>query len=667
MSSGSTETRPGIHPQFATQHFSPEEQAILRKLSHEWLITSGAPVQLASSRYLSFLMKPTRVFSEMFNVDREIIAVFSPYPRFEPRTLDAFDSVQRRLSDLRVESVCRVLISKDPEVESKIESLLKTDPEQPIVIPFTYEELSGQYDDFFLRNRFRKHFYTRDLFAFLSPLRKDLYFFGRSELIQEIVNKHRSGEHTGLFGLRKSGKTSIVYAIERHMTSHGEAFLSIDCESPSVHKLRWYELLEKLVRDYKQVRGSKTRLPPGERYTEKLAADSFAEDVLRIHRSKKARSVLLLFDEIERISPCTGSSAHWRDGEDFVYFWQTLRGFYQRNPDVLTYMLVGTNPSCVELPVISGHENPLFSSIPSQYVPPFTVEQVRQMVRRLGRYVGLQFDELIYAKLCDDFGGHPFLIRQICSLIHRSAAGDRPLRVDKALYQGVKKEFTRSAVDYLEMIVQVLQDWYPDEYDMLRFLAQGDDSTFAQFARDHERYTRHLIGYGLIEQGATGYCFKVEAVRTFLETSHRYERLNLTDEEKRAEISLRRNRIERGLRGLVRNTLRTAYGKKKASERVLAAVPESRRSRLRDHDIDALLDPESSGLFFLELIQLIERDWDVFQNILEMDKDEARVLLNAVNRDGRPDAHAKAVDADTFAQLRLHFKKLEGILEEWGL
>ena len=143
-----------------------------------------------------------------------------------------FDAAQRELSDLRVESVCRVLISDDPDAERKVTDLLKTDPEQPVVIPFTFDELSTSYDDFFLRNRFRRHFYTRDLFAFLSPLRKDLYFFGRSQLLQEIINKHRSGEHTGLFGLRKSGKTSIIYAIERHLRIHGGEFLSIGLRKP---------------------------------------------------------------------------------------------------------------------------------------------------------------------------------------------------------------------------------------------------------------------------------------------------------------------------------------------------------------------------------------------------------------------------------------------------
>jgi len=129
-------------------------------------------------------------------------------------------------------------------------------------------------------------------------------------------------------------------------------------------------------------------MKPGSRYTEKAAADSFAADILGVYRSKKKAPLLMLFDEIERVSPSTGSSPHWRDGSDFIFFWQTLRGFYQRNQEVFTYMLVGTNPSCVEQSMIAGHENPLFGSIPSSYVPSFTVEQTREMVRKLGRYMG---------------------------------------------------------------------------------------------------------------------------------------------------------------------------------------------------------------------------------------------------------------------------------------
>ena len=662
-----TKTEPGVHPQFMLERFSDRERQLIGRLATQWYLTSsGARLHLAASKYDYFLMKPTPMFSEMFNIERELIVVLSPYPRFEPRSLDAFDAAQKQLSDLRAESVCRVLISDDPEVERKVSDLLKTDPEQPIVIPFTYDELCLPYSDFFVRNRFRAHFYTRDLFAFRSPLRKDLYFFGRSELLHGVINKHRAGEHTGLFGLRKSGKTSIIYAIERHLRAHGGAFLSIDCESPSIHGLRWYQLLEKLVKDYLAVRESKYRLKPGDRYTEQSAADSFTEDILGIYKSKKRASVLILFDEIERISPGTGSSQHWRDGSDFVLFWQTLRGFYQRHQEVLTYMLVGTNPSCVEQSMIAGHENPLFGSIPSEFVPAFTIDQTREMVRKLGRYMGLRFDEGLYAKLVEDFGGHPFIIRQFCSKVHEECQGDRPTQVDRALYNKVMKSFRRSAIDYLAMIVSVLRDWYPDEYDMLRVLAQGDEATFSGFAEDRALYTAHLIGYGLIAQSRHGFSFNIEALRDYLNNLHKYERLNLTDDEKVAEISARRNRIEKSLRVAVRNALWAVYGRKKAGEAVVAAIPEQRRKAVATSDIDVLLAKDSSPLFLLEVIEVIKREWAAFQNIFEMDKSRMEFILGEINDCGRPDAHAKYVDQDEFIQLRLHFKKLERTLENWA-
>ena len=662
-----TRTYPGIHKSFQMTRFGDREQGLIKRLAHQWYLTSsGAHVRLASSRYDYFLMKPTPMFAEMFNIERELIVVLSPYKTFEPRTLDVFDAAQRELSHLRVESVCRVLISDDPDAERKVNDLLKTDPEQPVVIPFTFDELSTSYDDFFLRNRFRRHFYTRDLFAFLSPLRRDLYFFGRSQLLQEIINKHRSGEHTGLFGLRKSGKTSIIYAIERHLRTHGGEFLSIDCESPSVHGLRWFELLEKLVRNYRSVRNSRFRIASGPRYTERTAADSFTEDMLGIYHSKKHAPLMILFDEIERLSPGTGSSPHWRDGLDFVLFWQTLRGFYQRNQEVFTYMLVGTNPSCVEQSIIAGHENPLFGSIPSDYVPSFDVKQTREMVRKLGRYMGLHFDEVLYAKLVEDFGGHPFLIRQFCSEIHKACRGDRPVRVDRALYGTVMATFRRTAIDYLSMIVSVLRDWYPDEYEMLRILAQDDQDTFAALALDHATYTKHLIGYGLMTQSNHGYTFDIEALREYLNNLHKYERLNLSDSEKVAEVSARRNRIERLLRRAVANALRATYGRKKAGECVRAALSKERRESVGTSDIDVLLARDASPLFFLELIAVVKREWSVFQNVFELEKGKVGLILDEINESGRPDAHAKYVSEDEFAQLRLHLKKVETLLDSWN-
>ena len=171
----------------------------------------------------------------MFNLEREIIVIFSPFGRFEPRTLDAIDYVSQKHQALRLEKICSIVISKDDNIEDKLQELLKNEKESQIVIPFSYTELINTNDPFFIRNRFKKYFYSRDLFAFESPLKKDLYFFGRNGIINEIVNRHKSNENSGLFGLRKTGKTSLIFGVQRTLSKVDEKSVFIDCQNPSFH------------------------------------------------------------------------------------------------------------------------------------------------------------------------------------------------------------------------------------------------------------------------------------------------------------------------------------------------------------------------------------------------------------------------------------------------
>jgi hypothetical protein len=279
-------TSPGMHPDFSCYHFSPEEVKIIHKLQAEWYLTSStSPVKVGrSSVYRAFLMKATDVYAEMFNLEREIITIFSSYPNFDSRSLDAFEEAMKRWQPLRLDNVCRFLISHDPKILSRIDELLKKEPELPLIVPFSYDELLSNTDKFFIRNRMRKYFYTRDLFAFENPLQKDLYFFGRNQIVQELLNRHRSGENSALFGLRRSGKTSIVLGIERASKLSGDIVVRVDCQSPAVHKRRWHELLRYIVGEIRtNYNVSARKLLPPEKYTELNAADAFATDDLPLN------------------------------------------------------------------------------------------------------------------------------------------------------------------------------------------------------------------------------------------------------------------------------------------------------------------------------------------------------------------------------------------------
>ena len=137
---------PGLNKDVYTLKLNEDERQIVRRLAQEWRITRG--VQEArlgtTSAYRYLLMKPTDVYSEMFNLDREIIVVLSPYTNFEPRTLDVIGYVAQQFSELRLEEICSVVISRDQTIGDKLRELLKGNQESQVVVPFSIESSSNQ-------------------------------------------------------------------------------------------------------------------------------------------------------------------------------------------------------------------------------------------------------------------------------------------------------------------------------------------------------------------------------------------------------------------------------------------------------------------------------------------------------------------------------------------
>ena len=85
-------------------------------------------------------------------------------------------------------------------------------PHAPIVIPAlrlisNSSEISSVIEDGLIN-----FFSGRDLFEYSSPLRTENYFFGREDIINELMQAKYTYQNCGIFGLRKIGKTSILYS-----------------------------------------------------------------------------------------------------------------------------------------------------------------------------------------------------------------------------------------------------------------------------------------------------------------------------------------------------------------------------------------------------------------------------------------------------------------------
>ncbi len=656
---------PGIHKLVNLRGFSDDELKIVNKIGKEWYVTNGGEeINIGGSLYRYILVKPTYNYQEMFNLEREIVVIFNRYKNFEPRTLEVFDHIMKKHSVLRLDKICSIIVSKDHSTRMKISDYLKDNLESQALVPFTYSELLSSYDEFFMRTRFKQCFYSRDLFDFQAPLRKDIYFFGRSDIIHSLVNRQKSHENSGLFGLRRTGKTSIIFGIERALAQTDGKALRIDCQDPSFHMRHWNKALYYISNLFNEQYSLNIRLEEEEKYTEEDASISFEKDLLKIHETLEKKNIVLIFDEIENITFKISPSEHWAHGLDFVFFWQTLRFIFQKR-GIFSYIIVGTNPMCVEIASIKGKDNPIFNQIPFEYISNFDVPQTREMVRKLGRLMGLKFDEIIYGKLTEDFGGHPFLIRQVCSVINSLCKLDRPVTVDKALYEKAKDAFKQRNSPYVEMVLNVLTEFYQDEYAMLEYLAAGDLATFQDFANLSHYYTNHLLGYGIIEKPGDTYNFKMESVKEFLLDKNKYKKTGLTKEEMIKEVSERRNILEPKLRLIVRNQLRAFQGKAQAKESVLNVFGGNRKFELNKFSYEDLFNPNKSEIYFDDLRKIIIKYWDYFKNIFSKDKNKFDMKMQFIN-EYRIDAHAKAISKEEMDYFRLCIGELESQVEEFS-
>ncbi|WP_428658160.1 hypothetical protein [Runella sp.] len=660
-------TYPGINPSVKLAHFSAEEQTIIKKISNDWYITNGGGQFNigATSQYKYFLIKPTDNYKELFNIEIEIIVIFSNYTTFEPRSLDAVGYIEKKYQTLRIEKLCCVLISKDNNIVQRINDLVKSDQESQLVVPFSYNELLENYDSYFLRNRFKSHFYTRDLFAFESPLKKDLYFFGRNDLVLKLVNRHRSNENTALFGLRKTGKTSVIFGIKRILESLGEYIVFIDCQNPSLHKRHWNGVLWYIVEEIIiQICPDLTNEQENE-YTELNATILFEKNLKLLQRKINNKSVLLVFDEIENITFNTSPSLHWTADLDFVLLWQSIRTVFQKNTNLFSFFIVGTNPNAIETAQIRGKDNPIFNQIYFEYIPNFDVPQIREMVRKLGRIMGLKFEETIYSKLTEDFGGHPFLVRHVCSIINKISDSERPIRVDKYLYEKAKAKFYEEYSSYVEMILGVLKHFYPSEFDMLKYIALDDMKTFRELASMSPEFTNHLLGYRIIDKNNNHYSFKIDAIKDYLLTKHQYEKSLETPKERYREISERRNTIEPKLRKIVRNQLLGQYGKADATSKYLGILGEPRKSKYSGLSYSQLFDAKESEIYFEDIRKTIIKYYEVFKYIFGSNKDDFDYKMQIINK-YRSDAHAKDVTKEEMDVFRLSISYIESKIEEFN-
>ena len=365
--------------------------------------------------------------------------------------------------------------------------------ESRLVVAFSAEDLKrNRHDAWYVRNRISRQLFTRDMFDYRLPLEKDTYFFGREALILDYLDAARRGENRGIFGLRKTGKTSFLFKLRRTLDDQNILTFYYDCKSPSVRQLKWHELLISI--------GRRIALKFGRRFNPPSDTRRFATAFTKLLESiPTGTRVALIFDEIEYISPFSQQDLHWHT--EYIPFWQTIWAAQSQHRNLFV-VLAGVNPSIVEIDKIDQIQNPLFGIVSYRYLTGLGVDEIRTMLRVLGRRMGMRFSSAAIEYIHSRYGGHPLLTRLACSDIHQQhylMQAERPIEIDDRQLLKDENQRDSALVFYCRHVVSELQDFYPDEYDVLEYLASGQVQAFLEFAT-YPEFVSHLQSYGLISE-----------------------------------------------------------------------------------------------------------------------------------------------------------------------
>lgn len=354
--------------------------------------------------------------------------------------------------------------------------------------------------------------HRRDLFAQNFPV-SGRRFFGRHRPLAELREAIASGTSAGIFGLRKVGKTSLLKEVERRSSESGDIVIYVDLlrVPADITDTRWIywklasELNLRLIRS--GIKSITWRL--GGKFADYLdvppdfpVATAFDSDLSQTLNAIRGTAitprprVVLMLDEIERILP----NELGKEGfGGFFDFFSYLRGVAQESDDFVV-IVTGANAAIAEASQFSGKDNPVFNFFKEIYVPLLQPPETGQMLRTLGRGMGMYFAPEAFEQVHALTGGHPFFARQFCSFLS-DRYSDRPLTVDLTMIDAIVGPYLAVAgKDFQEIVDRFSRD-YPHELNAcLAVAAAGGTLEIAELNAkiEGDLNLNHLLGYQLI-------------------------------------------------------------------------------------------------------------------------------------------------------------------------
>jgi len=660
------------------------EIEVLDKLSQLLYISYVNKHDMGHNSIFPFcLVGNTSVLKQYIRGRYEFLLVFSHFRNedWQQNTLKAAQSIRLRkeISERRPMVNFYILVSNARNLAEEINKV--KGGTSAAVIPFSFSEIRACKDTNSLQelllSRFEEYYFENNMLGEKDHIEEDQLLFGdRGKIADAIVQRCKEGSHSGIFGLRRSGKSSVLKAVERRLAYNQIKYIHIESRSNLEEIDSWKTALYDIARSIRiemlnlkneddETRtefDKKIKLFSTEEDYQKKPTQCFVEDVQRY--TKGEETFVIAIDEIELITYNTATNSMWQNLDSYKGFWGALRD------SGCALVLCGVNSTINEKSIIKFKgmtcDNPMYERVHNcaefskNYLPAFTDEQTKVMINTLGSYSNVAFNN-VYSEINRAFGGQPYAIRQCCAYMFEQIKNKRskhePYDFSKATSEALIEGFCNSAegVELFKTILLYISI-YKDEYKMLKQIALSPDK-YRSIATKDIMLIDHLEKYGIIEHDrTTNYiAFNIKKLQEYLQKTERKSPSDMDNEERRHFVQDNVARCEKKLKKYILNYYTYAPGGAAAGRKVLLKdygtkyaniavnpkakpIPDPTTCKFKDY-----FDHDLYLLYFSSIKKIIADNWSTLGNAIS-----ACGISQAKFRSSMEDLNAGRTDADHY-------------------
>ncbi|RZT80390.1 putative DNA-binding protein [Micromonospora violae] len=448
---------------------------------------------------------------DILSINGEVLFLFSPHEEFQRRSFNKMvDAARQEIADVQrrlfgivrftPDSHISLIYSKDPSLPKNLKAW-NADGATSLVarVPMLDGTLDGITTD--LRKSIATVLASRDLYGGKNPVTgRD--FFGRLDTIQSVSAELRNGRSIGLFGLRRSGKTSLLRELQRREEPSGLALVLSDLESTDGVDDIPHQISQDLLTVLRRMREARSNIwlgPEGEH-----EARTFGELSARlIHVAERNASLnfVIAVDEVENLRRLSQVSP-----ERVRLFLGSLRRAAQATRNLSLFFTGLTTAFFDQSMIVDEVDNPLFGFVDSHFLPPFSMAESTGLVRDLGTSMMLEWDEVSLSAVHSLTGGFPFFVRDLASAVRRAALDEllddsqisSPIGIRKGHVDAAFGQWKDQAGRNWREIIRTLESYHPYMAEMLRAGTEEEINEWRSIGVDGEISALALQRLGLL-------------------------------------------------------------------------------------------------------------------------------------------------------------------------